>query len=478
MVCIPWIFEYFSYSRGYAVAISFFFTAIAFIIKWKQSGKLIHFALIFASLTLTVASSLTYLMPSMLIFLFVGLLVVLNPQGQKQKWLMIGSIMLIFLISLVPFIRYSFELKDAGALWWGNQNGLWESTGKSLSSLVLFSEATWIFYLVCSALAFGVVSFIISWKEKGLWGYLKETEAMILLILIGALTGIVLMRYLLDVNYPMDRVGMFLVPLFILFLGVFLSKYRYTTYGVIALSFFPISFLLNLNVSTSIFSPEDRIPTYLSNEIKEIIDDETALSAEYVSHMSYAYSCRNDETVHMAFTAQAQVKNEENSLGDYHIDWLGRETIDGFSKIRQDSESHTNFLKRDESPDRLLIKDTIIEKVSTSEMYFTLLNYDLNDSLKSKQVQFEVSSEMDFDQTTRSFNLIRAIEDKAGITTSTSSPRFDWYFSDRTDVNFTFVDRPFHLKPGSGSISLFLMNGDVRKIDIEFLRIRIYQVEP
>ena len=73
LICIPWVFEYFGYSRGYAMALGGYFTAIACVIRWNRSGRLVHFACILASLLIAVASSLTYLMPSMLLFGLIGL---------------------------------------------------------------------------------------------------------------------------------------------------------------------------------------------------------------------------------------------------------------------------------------------------------------------------------------------------------------------------------------------------------------------
>lgn len=474
LICIPWVFEYFAYSRGYAMALGGYFTAIACVIRWNRSGRLVHFACILVSLLIAVASSLTYLMPSMLLFGLMGVLLVLNRKMLQQKWYFFVGAMCGWLLALIPFVQYSFELKEVGALWWGNQDGLWESTGKSLSKLVLFTESSLVLYVLCFLLLFGMVSFIRSWIEKGLWDCLKETDALVLILLVGSLTGIVLMRYMFEVNYPMDRVGMYLVPLFILFLGIHLSKYRWTQYGLIALVFFPISFVFHLNNSTSIFSPEDRIPTYLSNQIKESITDETALSAEYVSHMSYAYSCRNDEKVHMAYTAE----KDESYLGDYHINWLGVHKINGYSSLIKDPDSRTNFTKRDVPWKKELIVDTVVSKTNTSEMYFTVFEENIDHIDKSKLLQLEISGDMEFNEPTRAFNVVSVIKDANDNRSSTSSPYFNWYFSDRKDVNFSFIDRPVQLKPEDKTVSIFLLNGDLKNIAIESIRIRIYQLVP
>lgn len=472
LICIPWVFEYFSYSRGYATAIACFFASIALSIRWNETKNTRDFGLIFIFLFLTIASSLTYLMPSMLLFLLVGLVFLLNVKQLKKKVLVYVGIVVAWLVAITPFVRYSFELKEAGALWWGNQNGLWESTGKSLSRLVVFTEASWMFYVVCFLLLFCTVVFLLNWKEKGFWLYLKENDALLFLLLMGALIGVVVMRYLFDVNYPMDRVGMFLVPLFLLNIGVFLSKHAVSRYALLVFVFFPVSFLFHVNLSTSIFSPEDRIPTYLSNEIKSRLSDQTALSAEHVSHMSYAYSCRNDEEVHMAYSDE----NVAHLAGDYHINWLGIDRLEGYSIFAQDPESRTTVFKREKAFQRELIFDTLVRNASTQDMYYTVFRKEIDSFLRSGSVQVALSGKLRFDKPTLSFNLVRSVEDKNGVRTSDSSPIFNWYFGERKDVRFTFVDGSFDLTEKDHAISLFLFNNDLCKIDIDSLRIRIFHV--
>lgn len=469
LISVPWIFEYFSYSRGYALAIASFFAAIAFILRWKESKSWVHFLFVFVFLFLAIASSLTYLMPSILLFSLFGLILLLEFKSLRKLWVYIGIIIGWF-AAITPFVRYSFELKEAGALWWGSQDGFWEITGKSLSRIVLFSEAPWVFYLICALLLFCTVSFVWSAKTMGLWSYLKQTDAMLFLLLSGSLIGIVLMRYLFDVNYPMDRVGMYLIPLFILTGGVFLVKNRYTKYAAAALVFFPLSFLYHLNISTSIFSPEDRIPVYLTDDIKSKLTDHTALSAEYVSHMSYAYSCRNDEKVHIAYTAE----KEEEQMGDFHINWLGLEEFDGYRILTRDSESHTTFFQRRNAPSKELLLDTLIEDLTMTDMYYTILSEEMDDRFLSGKIQVEISGKFKLDQPTRSFNFIRSTEDKNGNRISASSPSFDWYFGERTDVHFSFVDKPFSLRENDHNLTVFMINGDVRKMDIDFLEVRVY----
>lgn len=454
------------------MAIAFFFAAIAFTLKWKSFNNWKYFIGIFICLWFSIASSLTYLLPSLLLSIYVGLLFVLKKDFRKQKVFFNSLILVSWIVAIIPFVRYSLRLKESDAFWWGNQGGLWESTGKSLSRFVFFTDAIWVLYLVTTLLLVCFVIFLNNWKKSGFWSYLKQTEAIVFYLFTGALIGFVLMRYVLNVNYPMDRVGMYLVPLFILFVGLFLAKNKILKYSLYGLLFLPFSFILNLNLSTSIFSPEDRIPTSLTNKIKTSLSDQTALSAEYVSHMSYAYSCRNDKKVHMAYTAGKEVQ----SYGDYHITWLGCDSINGYSIITQHPDSKTCFLQRNQVIRKKIIVDTLMSEIDLHDRYLTILNRPIDSLTRNGLIQVEISGEMKFDQPTSTFNFIPSTMNENKEMISRSSPPFSWYFSDRKDVNFVFTDQIIKLKPEETQFFFYLFNNDLRMINIKFLRVRIYQI--
>ena len=472
LICIPWFFEYFSYSRGYGTSIAFFFAAIAFILKWKTSNNWKHFTGIFICLWFSIASNLTYLFPSLLLLVYCELLFILERNFIKKRIFINLLIVTGWIATIIPFLKYSFKLKEAGALWWGNQDGLWETTGKSLSGLVLFTEEIWVFYLLLALLFICFYILVINWIKNGFWTYLKQTEAMVFILFIGSLTGIVLMRFILDMNYPMDRVGMYLVPFFILFIGVLLSKIKILKYALIGLIFFPLSFLYKMNLSTSIFSPEDRISTSFTNRIKANLKDEAALSAEYVSHFSYAYSCRKDKKVHFAFTTE----DETNNYGDYHLSWLDCHEISGYSSIMQHPESHTCFMRRNKMTQKKLIVDTLIRNVDFKDVYFTILQRPIDTLLRDGLIQTEISGKMDFERPSRVFNIVQTTLNINNERVSSISPVFIWYFSDRTDINFVFTDRITKLKPEENKFQYFLYNNDAIQIKVKFIRVRIYKI--
>ena len=109
-------------------------------------------------------------------------------------------------------------------------------------------------------------------------------------------------------------------------------------------------------------------------------------------------------------------------------------------------------------------------------MYMDLLKRTVDSTLVSKRIQCEISAKMDFDQATTGFNFIEVFSDENDLTTLSSSPAFSMYFSDRTKINFTFVDRAVKLSPSDKTLKVFMMNSDLRKIKVDFIQVRIYEI--
>jgi hypothetical protein len=229
----------------------------------------------------------------------------------------------------------------------------------------------------------------------------------------------------------------------------------------------------HLNTTTSIYSPGDRIPVPLTNQIKENLTDQNSISAEYVSHLSYAYSCRADKRVHMAYTTD----NENKGYGDYHISWLGCNTIDGYKTITLHPKSKTCYQERNQKLEKTILLDTLIKKFDFKDEYFTILKRPITDSFKNKEIQVQIDGDMEFDRPTSKFNIIQSFINETNESAKTRSPQFNWYFSDRTDVSFTFTDQIIKLNTEETLLHFYLYNNDLNQIKVEFIRIRIYRID-
>ena len=137
LISIHWVFDYFSLSRGYAPSVAFFMLGFSFISHWNRKNNAKYLAIILISFTLCLLANLSMLIPVLLLFSYLHLTLMIQwKQRLLSSKIISYTISFVFLIIAFKLFRYVSKLKEAGALWWGSKDGLWEVTGKSVSKNV------------------------------------------------------------------------------------------------------------------------------------------------------------------------------------------------------------------------------------------------------------------------------------------------------------------------------------------------------
>lgn len=279
LTSILFITEYFAYSRGYALGITFFIWMIIYSIKWVEKQTLQNALFLYFFTYLAIFSNLIYFGSACLAAFLIGIYHLKNIRTfqLKENGLFFG-LHICFFLSIIPFLWLSYVLKNGGALYHGSLDGLWLTTGKSLTRNVLFYDADWqkIIWIIL-LMIFIIISFY-QVKKNGLWNQLKEKEILISYYFFGNLVIILLLAFFLKVNYPLDRVGMYLIPLFLLLFIFNILKNKYTKYLLYILLFFPLSFIVKMSLHTSVFSQKDRMTTAFYQKVRSQISPENSLS--------------------------------------------------------------------------------------------------------------------------------------------------------------------------------------------------------
>lgn len=469
---IPWIFEYFSYSRGYGSALALFFTSFCVLQKWQKTQLPKHYLLLVILFWLTIVSNLSMLIPVVFLFAYTLLQMVLHWKEVKSK---LKHIILVccFLFSLTQIYLYADRLKAAGALWWGSRAGLWEITGKSLAVNVLFNDND-LWQLIIS-LIFGILAFTFTriWLRKKTIAFIQEPVFWATGLFFLALISAVFMALFMKVNYPMDRVGMYLVPLFILVLGLNFSRFTALKWLLVALLWFPVSFIWKMNLNTSVFSPADRIQPAMYNRIKKELKPGDVLSGDYSTSVIYAYNERFEAIKHMG------VDNFPDTLtrGDYHLSWIHKLDWPNFTCIYQEPVSGTRLYKRISRPKRHLLLDTVINLENSNALYVPVLSFNLKKYGNPAIIQTWTTGNVSLDKPSLDLNLIHAAVVKNGENRQIHSTRYSWYFGHELNHHFNFPNHPLVMKPDDTDLLLFMVNPETRKVTLKSLRVRIYSVE-
>ena len=198
---IPWIFDYFSYTRGYGLAIGFFMAALLQLSLWLKEKHTGHLILLLLFLYLAVLSNLTYLITSLIIVSYAILMTLIHAKKIGIKALVFHTFLIIvFCFALIPLIEFSFALKEAGALYYGSLDGLWWVTGKTLSRYILFYDANWLRIVYVLIGLTGAIILFLQWKKESLLQFMSSTSFWLCLLIGGNILAILFLAKVMKVN--------------------------------------------------------------------------------------------------------------------------------------------------------------------------------------------------------------------------------------------------------------------------------------
>jgi hypothetical protein len=254
---IPYFMEYFAYTRGYGLSMGFYLVGIYHFIAFCKDKSTLRLLYVYLFSFLSFAANLTTV--NSVILIIGGVLLVqltyiktFTIRKQIEFFVLLG----LLVLAMLPLIEFALKLKEAGALYYSSLDGIWDMTGKTLSRYVLFLDQDILMYfylflfLVMISLSLKSL-FILKWKK-----WLEERETSLMLLFFGNIAAAIALAVVLKVHYPEDRTGMYFIPLFLLLLFQLMDKIKYSEF---ALLFFPITFLCNISLHSSVFTPEERI---------------------------------------------------------------------------------------------------------------------------------------------------------------------------------------------------------------------------
>lgn len=473
LISVHWIFDYFSFSRGYSPSLAFLLLAFYLIQCWFETKKTLFYIAVIFCFAIALLCNLSLLIP-LVILLFYLIFVSIIHAKQFVVGRLIGFWIttLCFMTFLVPVYIYINKLKKAGALWWGSKEGLWEVTGKSISKNIFFSENEVLKYVLVFWISLVAVKLIGRWKNSGLRNLLIDPSWWIPLLFVLTLFSIEISSKILDVNYPMDRVGMYLVPLFILSVGFSIQNTEKIRWALLGLLWFPLSFVFKMNLDSSVFSPEDRIHRSFYREILRKVPSDACISADYVSQASYAYLTRNEKIPHVATDYLAE---DSLSRGDYHISWVEALNWPGYSCILLDPVSGTRLYKRNTLSEKQVILDTIIPVLKSSNAMIPVLDVDLS-SFSGELVQTIVDGSIQLDKYCLDLNLRHEAESLKGELRRTDNTRFNWYFGRKTSYQFHYPNHPFLVLPEDRVLHIRFYNDDLNPVILSGIHVKILAI--
>jgi len=394
-------FEFFAQFRGYGLGLAFLMAGIFYLIAFSKNGKVQTQIAIWASLTLALFANLS-LNNTYLLCLILVLLLFIFHSG-KRSWKNILSYVLFGLVPFSWFSYVSFTMKEKGLLYYGEGTGFIEVTVKTLSAHTFGVENPWFLYFlsVLGSLAIAIILIERSWIKT----LIPRWDQLIALLLLGNVVGSVLLHFLLGVNYPEDRVGIYFIPLFILVLAaasdlLLIHKKSIEAYlGAALLLTFPIitaanSRLHQVHVWRQI--PLDRVLYKEVVQRSNTVERPPMVSGYKLFPLSWAY-----ENLKSSNPLPPLIPQEfDNGVADFHICYC--DDCDSISEYYTDITPQDNlevrlFERTEKIRFDTLITSTLEEYKGAAEFVNLQETRDLDylSQVDAVHLDFRINSELD-----------------------------------------------------------------------------------
>lgn len=387
LTTVPYMDEYFAYTRGYGLAIAFFAWMLVYSRTWLENASLKHAALLLLFSLLAIFSNLVFLVPGCLA---PGLILLVHLRHWRDwkagKQLAFLLLYLLFFACLYPFAWFSYLLRTGGALYYGSLDGFWNVTGRSLSRYVLFNDADWQQWIWILLIA-GLISMLIHRaSRRGMQRLLKDSIGVWSWYFLGSIVAILLLAKLFHVHYPEDRAGMYLIPLTILVFGFSADSNRFLRPLAWLLLFFPVTFLLHMSFQTSVFTPDERISDGLYKAVRQELRPGRTLAVYHTMSLNWALKERKMQGTKL----QPIVSDEISPLYDAFVNkksLLENADLSDYRLIFEDQASGNAAYRRIVSPARQRLMRQDIPDLRSSARTILLSETDIPDSVPDLLIQ-------------------------------------------------------------------------------------------
>ncbi len=477
IISISWINDFFSYARGYAFAISLFFASIYLFIKWKNDFKIKWFIIILILSWLTVFANLAFLNSVLVLLAYSIVLLIVNYKKiSKLNYFYHFTSILLFILALLPLIFYSFELKEAGALWWGNNFGWWQSTIKVLVELTFLSSNSILFYVFWLLFIAICVWTIYSIINQRFLPFIHSSRGIITVLFFGHIILTELLVIFVGVNYPSDRVAIIYVLLFLLIFSYVLDSKKYLKPFLILYLFFPITFLLQLNLDSSSYMQHTRITSASFDAIEKEINNSKSIDIDGLVLRNYMYEMRSQKKVLIANVQSDEfpIKCFSKYISDVNNKWKPSKY---YQLIYSEPRSNTRIYRYTKEYEKKCVFDSVFSKIESQNEFFNIIHETIAERISpSHTFQISLSGSVFFEEKSQSFNLTYALKDSVIDIKMYNSINIVNYCEFNSWLNFEW-ESPIYISDNSSDIfKCYFYNPEKKKFKLRNLKVKVYDL--
>ena len=466
--CIPYILEYFAYTRGYGISMGLFVFSLSYIRDFvvNRELKAVYWSCLL--LCLAVYSNLTFLLTLILVgLLFVLIQWMYRKEFNRKQHVFLGITYLLLGISMLPNLYYAHLLKANGALYYGSLAGFWEVTGKTLARYIIFHDLNWLKYASLLAI-FALIYFLIRrWIKLGSMLFFTKSSTVLAWLLFGNCVAIILMAKILKINYPEDRVGMHLAVLFLLLVGFVLSQHKYLKWLLLGMLFFPITMIPRINLTTSVFTPDDRMSKSFFQEVNKQVNSYATIAVYPLQQLTWSYFSRcldsnNYVSSERDFNRTAEIVITKTTL------FKGQDFLKNYTSIAHDPESDYIAYQRKTPYIKKVIYNLPVNIHDSKDEYITIFQSEIPDYLRNRKLQFHFHAKVTAENSFGEFAIL------AYSTFSKEMQSLDytyvnerWVHGTKKEFSLNFNYAVDELRADENEIRIYIHNRKNEKISLE-----------
>jgi len=269
LISSPYLLDFFSLARGYAMACAFVLVSLFHLIRYIQRGRVLQLAYCCLAMSLAVLSNFALILfcCAQLFVLLVAMLVQIRSRKISLLRACADSLLVLFPVGIMlwAYLVPLRALYAASQLSFGYATGFWENTVRSLIDTYLYEQpyaaaAIWLLNVVAIACAIAVplaIVFLFATRRRKL---VMDWHLVLLATLLITCGLSVLQHLVMGTAYLQERFALFLWPLIVLALIsavdiVSVSKKGYVAArlcSLLAVGFAVVHLCISANLSYSL----------------------------------------------------------------------------------------------------------------------------------------------------------------------------------------------------------------------------------
>jgi hypothetical protein len=478
--------EFFAFCRGYGISMALLVAAIWYLYRYLQTEKTSMLLITLLLLFLAVSANLTLIITVILFFSMVLLNLLINKGPIKKRVLQFFLILILGILPVLMFAKLLFSMRSGGQLYYGNQEGFIEETVKSLLAALFDHSVSLLTYLVLVLfLILTAVNIYLLFKDR-FQETIRSVHFVSYILLTGNIAAALLLNKLYHINYPEDRVGLYLFPFF--FTSFYFTadkwfgKYHKKAICLLCLPalLFPLQFVKDISLEHARFWKDNQIPYRFFQKVagaEKDFDGKIPTVSGYKLYQLcwYYYNFRNGGNYSLL-----QSNDFPNKDADFLIasERNYPEMFKDYQAVDHYEYNDLYLLKR-----KVILKKIIADSVinisthgSVNDEYYNIWTTDSLEKLRDHSVYFLYDLVMDFPEKPFETRIIVVAEDKDNNKLRYDFLSLDWLKKDWSGKNNNFRNclLAYRLPDNISRISTYIWNVEKRKFSIENGECRIY----